>query len=65
MAKEWFRLAEDVDRLKGRHLNPVKDKLANLNFERIPAAVVPRNKRGFALGQSDVESFIRKVDGLK
>jgi hypothetical protein len=34
MAKEWFRLAKDVDRLKGRHLNPVKDKLANLNFRK-------------------------------
>lgn len=34
MAKEWFRLAKDVDRLKGRHLNPVKDKLAKLNFRK-------------------------------
>ena len=34
MAEEWFRLAKDVDQLKGRHLNPVKDKLAKLNFRK-------------------------------
>ena len=34
MAKEWFRLAKDVDRLKGRHLNPVNDKLAKFNFRK-------------------------------
>ncbi len=34
MAKQWFQLAENVDRLKGRDLSPVKDKLASLNFRR-------------------------------
>ena len=34
MAKEWFRLAKDVDRLKGRGLNPVKSSLSKLNFRK-------------------------------
>jgi arylsulfatase len=34
MAKEWFRLAKDVDRLKGRGLNPVKSGISKLNFRR-------------------------------
>jgi len=34
MAKEWFRLAKDVDRLKGGALKPVKKTHANLNFRK-------------------------------
>ena len=34
MAKDWFRLAKDVDRLKGRGLNPVKTGLSKLNFRK-------------------------------
>ena len=34
MAAEWFRLAKDVDRLKGRGLSPVGQKLKSLNFRR-------------------------------
>lgn len=34
MAKEWFRMAEDVDRLKGKQLNPVKKTHASLNFRK-------------------------------
>ena len=34
MAKEWFRLAEDVDRLKGSQLRPVKDKVTPLKFRK-------------------------------
>ncbi len=34
MSKEWFRLAEEVDRLKGRQLAPVGDQLKSLNFRK-------------------------------
>ena len=34
MAAEWFRLAKDVDRLKGRGLGPVGSKTKSLNFRR-------------------------------
>ncbi|MCP4811592.1 MAG: hypothetical protein GY888_03710 [Planctomycetaceae bacterium] len=34
MAAEWFRLAKDVDRLKGRGLGPVGNKTKPLNFRR-------------------------------
>ncbi len=34
MAKKWFELAENVDRLTGRGLAPVDDELAKLNFRK-------------------------------
>ena len=34
MAAEWFRLAEQVDRLKGRSLAPTGDKVKSLNFRK-------------------------------
>ncbi|MBM79008.1 MAG: sulfatase [Planctomycetaceae bacterium] len=34
MVKEWFRLAADVDRLSGRQLARVKDKVTQLNFRK-------------------------------
>jgi len=34
MATEWFRLAENVDRLKGRGLAPVTEKISPLNFRK-------------------------------
>ena len=34
MASEWFRIAKDVDRLKGRSLKPVGGELKSLNFRR-------------------------------
>jgi arylsulfatase A-like enzyme len=34
MAGEWFHLAKDVDRLKGRGLGPVGNKTKSLNFRR-------------------------------
>ena len=34
MAGEWFRLARDVDRLKGRQLSPVRNRITPLNFRR-------------------------------
>jgi arylsulfatase A-like enzyme len=34
MAAEWFRLAENVDRLKGRGLAPVGDKIKSLSFRK-------------------------------
>ena len=39
MAKEWFRIAENVDRLKGKQLGPVGDALKQLNFRK-------NNRRG-------------------
>ena len=34
MAAKWFDMAENVDRLKGKQLAPVKDKLTPLNFRK-------------------------------
>lgn len=34
MGKEWFRIAEHVDRLKGRALAPVRDTLTSLSFRK-------------------------------
>ena len=34
MAKEWFRIAKDVDRTKGRGLKPVKEKITPLTFRK-------------------------------
>ena len=34
MADDWFRLARDVDRLKGRQLSPVRNRITPLNFRR-------------------------------
>ena len=34
MSMEWFRLAKDLDRLKGKQLNPVKNTRAKLNFRK-------------------------------
>ncbi len=34
MAAEWFKIAENVDRLKGRGLAPVKDEITSLSFRR-------------------------------
>ena len=34
MSAEWFRMAEQVDRLKGRALAPVRDEITPLNFRK-------------------------------
>lgn len=34
MAKEWKRVAEEVDRLKGKQLRPVKDTKSKLSFRK-------------------------------
>ena len=34
MAAKWFDIAKNTERLKGRHLNPVKDTLKELNFRK-------------------------------
>ena len=34
MAAQWFRMAEQVDRLSGRHLAPVRDKITPLSFRK-------------------------------
>lgn len=34
MAAEWFRMAEDVDRLKPRQLAPVRDEITPLSFRK-------------------------------
>lgn len=34
MAKEWFRLAKNVDRLKGKQLAPAGEELKKLNFRK-------------------------------
>ena len=34
MSAEWFRMAEEIDRLKGRALAPVQNKMTSLNFRK-------------------------------
>ncbi|NQU19912.1 MAG: arylsulfatase [Candidatus Nealsonbacteria bacterium] len=34
MSAEWFRMAEEVDRVKGRGLAPVRDEITPLNFRK-------------------------------
>ena len=34
MAKEWFNIAKNVDRLKGKQLAPVKEEIKGLNFRK-------------------------------
>ncbi|HCS50390.1 MAG TPA: sulfatase [Planctomycetaceae bacterium] len=34
MAAEWFRMAEEVDRLKGKQLTPVGNKIKSLDFRK-------------------------------
>ena len=34
MAREWFRIARDVERLKDKNLKPVKKTLSKLNFRK-------------------------------
>lgn len=34
MAAEWFRIARDVERLEGKHLEPVRDSLTPLFFRK-------------------------------
>ncbi len=47
MAKEWFRLAKDVDRLGERQLLPVTGELKQLNFRRDTSSgrAVPDNRK--------------------
>ncbi len=47
MASEWFRLAEQVDRLKGRALAPVGKEIKSLNFRKDTSsgAAAPRNNK--------------------
>ena len=34
MSTEWFRIAKDVDRFKGRGLSPTREKITPLNFRK-------------------------------
>ncbi len=44
MAKEWFRIAEEVCRQNGRRLAPAGDKLKQLNFRKSPGSGKKRKK---------------------
>jgi len=46
MAKEWFRLAKDVDRLSGRQVQPVRDNHAKLNFQRDTSSGAAKANQG-------------------
>lgn len=45
MSEEWFRLAKDVDRLKGRALAPVGEQIKSLSFRKNTALGAAANKR--------------------
>lgn len=45
MSAEWFRVAENVERLKGRQLAPVGKKTKELNFRKAPAQPATGKKR--------------------
>ena len=34
MAAQWFDIAKNTERLKGRHLSPVKDEIKQLGFRK-------------------------------
>ena len=44
MAKEWFRIAEEVCRMQGKRLAPAGDKLKQLNFRKSPGSGKKRKK---------------------
>ena len=44
MANQWFQLAENVDRLKGRALSPVGDTLKSLRFRKDTSTGEARKK---------------------
>ena len=47
MRAEWFRVAEQVDRLKGRSLAPVGDRVKELSFRKdTSSGSADRNRRG-------------------
>ncbi len=46
MAAEWFRMAEQVDRLKGRSVAPVGDKVKSLNFRKDTTSGSARQRNG-------------------
>ena len=55
MAGEWFRLARDIDRLKGRQLAPVRNRKTPLNFRKSTtsgAAAAAGKKRKKRAGNS-------------
>lgn len=45
MSAEWFRLAKDVDRLKGRSLAPVGREIKSLSFRKNTASRATRNSK--------------------
>ena len=45
MSKEWFRVAKDVDRLGGRQLGLVGEKVKQLNFRKTPEQPATGRKR--------------------
>jgi arylsulfatase A-like enzyme len=45
MSKEWFRVAEQVDRLKGKQLAPTGDALKKLNFRKSSSSSKPKKKK--------------------
>lgn len=53
MAKEWFRLAEDVDRLSGRQLAPPGKVIRKLNFRKgVGAEKKSRSRAGTNSGRA-------------
>jgi arylsulfatase A-like enzyme len=45
MSAEWFRIAEEVDRLQGRHLAPVGDQIKTLSFRKDTTSGAAANER--------------------
>ena len=45
MAKEWFRQAEVIDRLKGRGLAPVREELKPLSFRKDTSSGAARKRK--------------------
>jgi hypothetical protein len=53
MAAEWMRMAEEVDRLKGRNLRPVRDEITKLQFRKDTRDQLKGNAPVFSLQETD------------
>jgi len=53
MTAEWMRMAEQVDRLQGPHLRPVRDELTKLRFRKDTSDQLKGKDRVFSLQETD------------
>ena len=68
MAKEWFRLAKNVDRLKGKQLAPAGEELKKLNFRKYlnpqqkPKADSKKKSQASSRNTAGLSSKVKKLE---